>query len=114
MRSSSGVAEATPSPTPRTGTAANPGGGASAAWTSSSPVLIGPQSNVDFDSIPPDAGSGADTVILYAGNELYTVGSIKIATWTENFQPSRDKCNALAQAQEILSSQRRWAENIAC
>jgi len=68
-------------------------------WTSSNPILIGPQSDVDFDSIPPGPGSGPNTLILYLGDELYTGGSIRIAAWTKNGTPGRDECNALAQAQ---------------
>jgi hypothetical protein len=68
-------------------------------WTSSYPVLIPPQSGVDFDSIPPGPGSGSNTLILYLGNELYTGGSIKIAKWTKSIPPTRDQCNVLAQIQ---------------
>jgi hypothetical protein len=68
-------------------------------WTSTGKILIGPQSGIDFDSIPPGPGSGSNTLILYGGSELYTSGSIKIATWTKDVPPTRDQCNALAQAQ---------------
>jgi hypothetical protein len=85
---------------PTTPTPSNPPA-AAPEWTSSStnPILIGPQSGIDFDSIPPGPGSGSNTLILYAGNELYSSGSIKIATWTKNFKPTRGNCNVLAQAQ---------------
>ena len=88
----------TPSNNPATPAVSNPPV-ASPVWTSSYPILIGPQSDIDFDSIPPGPGSGPNTLILYGGNELYTSGSIKIATWSKSFPPTRDKCNVLAQAQ---------------
>jgi hypothetical protein len=105
--SSSGHARSKESPTPTSETPTNnpttPAVSsppvASPVWTSSYPILIGPQSGIDFDSIPPGPGSGPNTLILYGGNELYTSGSMKIATWSKSFPPTRDKCNVLAQAQ---------------
>lgn len=71
---------------------------ATPVWTSSNPVLIG-TAGVDFDSIPPVANNGTNTLILFEGKELYTNGSIRIATWTKNIQPMRDECNLLTQTQ---------------
>lgn len=72
---------------------------ASGAWTSPNPMLIPPSGGVDFDSIPPGAASGPNSLILYAGNELYGQGTYKIAVWTKGAPPTRDQCNMLTQAQ---------------
>jgi hypothetical protein len=73
--------------------------GPTPVWTSANPILIPGTGGVDFDSNPPVPGSGPNTLILYGGNELYSTGSYKVATWTNNVSPTRDQCNALAQAQ---------------
>lgn len=67
-------------------------------WTSPTPKLIAAQ-GVDFDSIPPVANNGTDTLFLYLGSYLQTSGSIKIAKWINNVQPTRDQCNVSAQTQ---------------
>jgi len=78
------VSRKTPAPTP--------------VWTSPNPMLIG-NAGVDFDSIPPVANNGANTLYLYLGSYLSTPGSIRITKWTNNVPPTRDQCNVSAQTQ---------------
>ena len=61
-------------------------------------MLIG-GTGVDFDSVPPIANNGANTLFLYLGSYLQTDGSIRIAKWNSNSLPSRDECNVSAQTQ---------------
>lgn len=84
---STGTAHPTPTETPARG------------WTSPNPILIPPSVGVDFDSVPPRTASGPDSLILYAGNELYGQGTYTIAIWTKSAPPTRDQCNALMRTQ---------------
>jgi hypothetical protein len=55
---------------------------------------------IDFDSIPPVANNSANTLYLYDGTALSTMGySLKIAKWISDTQPTRDRCNVLVQTQ---------------